>query len=113
MKTLLLSTIVTLTVASFAPVAKADYSFNYRPATTGGAISEQYRNYVREHNNGVQQQSTSSSIQPKSVDTSAPVKPLTRMEDNSKDCRSVVIGGTTGGAIRQQLEAMAKCRVGR
>lgn len=108
MKALLLGTTVTLALASIASAAYANHPFNPGPFTTKGAYVNQWTQYLREHNNGVQQ-STSSSSQQTSYDTSALLKQSTRM-NGSKDCQYVAPGGTTGGAVRQQLDAIAKCK---
>jgi opacity protein-like surface antigen len=111
MKNLLLGATATLAIASVASAAYANHPFNPYPVTTGGGYMQQRAQYLREHDKGVQQ-SMSSSSQQKSLDTSS-LEQLTKTDGvSSKNCQSVVPGGTTGGAIRQQLEAMAKCNSG-
>lgn len=110
MKSLLLGTTATLAIASFASAAYANHPFNPGPVTTGGAYTQQYTQYLREHNNGAQPL-TSSSSQQKPDDTSVLLKQSTKTDGTaSKDCQFTTPAGTTGGAIRQQLEAMAKCK---
>lgn len=114
MKSLLLGTTATLAIVSFGSAAYANHPFNPVPVTTGGAYMQQYTQYLREHNNGVQRSTTSSTIQQKSDDTSVLLKPSTKTDGTAaKDCQFTTPAGTTGGAIRQQLEAMAKCKSGR
>lgn len=112
MKPLILGATVTLTIASFASAAYANHPFNPGPVTTGGAYMQRYTEYLREHNNPTQ--STSSSDQQKTYDTSVLLKQSTGMNQAaSKDCPYIAPVGTTGGAVRQQLDAIARCNSGR
>lgn len=88
-----------------------------QPATTGGAIRQQLEMMARckpesqQSANPAAQQPTTTLPSVKTISTERVSSSHDASASNA--CQFVPPAGTTGGAIRQQLEALQKCRSGR
>ena len=114
---------VTSAITSVGSVANAAESDSaacqqvLRPATTGGAVRDQLIATSKCNSEGQRSTYTGTSVeQPKSTASETNVTNVNRVNpgsNNSDPCPSNFRIGTTGGSVRESLNAMQKCRDGR
>lgn len=106
MKTLILGTALTLSIAAFSSIASANparanstrYDEPIPGLPTSGRMASQRLEFAQKHNVGVLD------LAPLSNSNGQP----TSQTSNPSSNRSSSVGGTSGGQIRQQLDAAQK-----
>lgn len=115
---------VTSAIASIGSVASAAEPDSvacqqvFRPATSGGAVRDQMVAIAKCNSEGQRSTYTGTSIeQPKSASPDASTPNVTRVNPDSnkpdlRTCPPSIKIGTTGGSVREYLEALQKCKYG-